>query len=452
MKVLVIDDEKNICLAIQGILEDEGYQCAYRLNFNDGFKALKQEQFDVVFLDVWLPDKDGSEGLREIKRNMPELEVVMISGHGKIENAVDSIHSGAYYFLEKPLSLERIVTIVMRIQEKLKILEDLRVSKFNLLKKYDLIGESKLLKNLKKKVEKIAPTNAWVLVYGENGTGKEHVARLIHMLSQRADAPFIEMNCSAVPSELIESELLGHEKGAFAGALTRKLGKIEQAKGGTLMLDEIGDMEQQTQAKLLRVLESGTFTRVGGGENIKSDFRLISATNKNLELEVSAGNFREDLYYRINVIPLEVPPLRLRPDDIPLLALHFLEEACFDNAFPLKQISPELMEIFIRFNWPGNVRQLKHVVERLAVLSESETLTKEDLPDYFSQSSNDLIREISPDMSSPLKDARDEFEKQYIIRALTAANWNVSKASRLLDIERSYLHKKIKLYNLEKPQ
>jgi two-component system nitrogen regulation response regulator NtrX len=452
MKVLVIDDEKNICLAIQGILEDEGYHCAYRLNFYDGFKALKQEQFDVVFLDVWLPDKDGSEGLREIKRNMPELEVVMISGHGKIENAVDSIHSGAYDFLEKPLSLERIVTIVMRIQEKLKILEDLRESKFNLLKKYDLIGESKLLKNLKKKVEKIAPTNAWILVYGENGTGKEHVARLIHMLSQRSDASFIEMNCSAVPSELIESELLGHEKGAFTGALTRKLGKIEQAKGGTLMLDEIGDMEQQTQAKLLRVLESGTFTRVGGSENIKSDFRLISATNKNLELEVSAGNFREDLYYRINVIPLEVPPLRSRPEDIPLLARYFLEEACFDNAFPLKQISSELMEIFIRFNWPGNVRQLKHVVERLAVLSESETLTKEDLPDYFSQNGSDLIRNISPDMSSPLKDARDEFEKQYIIRALTAANWNVSKASRLLDIERSYLHKKIKLYNLEKPQ
>jgi two-component system nitrogen regulation response regulator NtrX len=450
MKVLVIDDEKNICLAIQGILEDEGYQCAYRLNFEDGFKALREEQFDIVFLDVWLPDKDGSEGLREIKRNMPEVEVVMISGHGKIENAVDSIRWGAYDFLEKPLSLERIVTIVIRIQEKLKILEDLRESKFNLVKKYDLIGESKPLKNLKKKIEKIAPTNAWVLVYGENGTGKEHVARLIHMLSKRSDAPFVEINCSAVPSELIESELFGHEKGSFAGAVTGKIGKIEQADGGTLLLDEIGDMEQQMQAKLLRVLESGYFTRIGGSENIHSDFRLISSTNKNLEVEVSAGNLREDLYYRINVIPIEVPPLRLRPDDIPLLALHFLEEACFENSLPRKTISTELMEIFVRFNWPGNVRQLKHVVERLAVLSESEILTAEELPDYFSQDGGVPVG-IQFDMSSPLKDARDEFEKQYIIKALTATNWNVSKASRLLDIERSYLHKKIKLYNLEKP-
>jgi two-component system nitrogen regulation response regulator NtrX len=450
MKVLVIDDEKNICLAIQGILEDEGYLCAYRLNFEDGFKALREEQFDIVFLDVWLPDKDGSEGLREIKRNMPEVEVVMISGHGKIENAVDSIRWGAYDFLEKPLSLERIVTIVIRIQEKLKILEDLRESKFNLVKKYDLIGESKLLNNLKKKIEKIAPTNAWVLVYGENGTGKEHVARLIHMLSKRSDAPFVEINCSAVPSELIESELFGHEKGSFAGAVSGKIGKIEQADGGTFLLDEIGDMEQQMQAKLLRVLESGYFTRVGGSENIHSDFRLISSTNKNLEVEVSAGNLREDLYYRINVIPIEVPPLRLRPDDIPLLALHFLEEACFENSLPRKTISPELMEIFVRFNWPGNVRQLRHVVERLAILSESEILTAEELPDYFSQDGS-VPAGIQFDMSSPLKDARDEFEKQYIIKALTATNWNVSKASRLLDIERSYLHKKIKLYNLEKP-
>jgi two-component system nitrogen regulation response regulator NtrX len=448
MKVLVIDDEKNICLAIQGILEDEGYQCAYRLNFEDGFKALREEQFDIVFLDVWLPDKDGSEGLREIKRNMPEVEVVMISGHGKIENAVDSIRWGAYDFLEKPLSLERIVTIVIRIKEKLKILEDLRESKFNLLKKYDLIGESKLLKNLKKKIEKIAPTNAWVLVCGENGTGKEHVARLIHMLSKRSDAPFVEINCSAVPSDLIESELFGHEKDSFAGA-TGKAGKIEQADSGTLLLDEIGDMEQQMQAKLLRVLESGSFTRVGGSENIHSDFRLISSTNKNLEVEVGAGNFREDLYYRINVIPIEVPPLRLRPDDIPPLALHFLEEACFENSLSRKTISPELMEIFVRFNWPGNVRQLKYVVERLAVLSESEILTAKELPDYFSQGG--VPGGMQLDMSSPLKDARDEFEKQYIIKTLTATNWNVSKASRLLDIERSYLHKKIKFYNLEKP-
>ncbi|MDR2104596.1 MAG: sigma-54 dependent transcriptional regulator [Deferribacteraceae bacterium] len=448
MRVLVIDDEKNICTAIQGILEDEGYQCSYRLSFEDGFKALQEEQFDVVFLDVWLPDKDGSEGLREIKRNMPELEVVMISGHSKIENAVDSIRWGAYDFLEKPLSLERIVTIVMRIQEKLKILEDLRESKFNLLKKYNLIGASRLLRNLKKKIEKVSPSNAWILIYGENGSGKEHAARLIHMLSKRAEAPFVEINCSSVPLEIIEGELFGCEK-----AETQKIGKIELANGGTLMLDEIGDLEQQMQAKLLKVLEGGLFTRVGGVENIRSDFRLISTTSKNLEVEVSSGSFREDLYYRINVIPIEIPPLRERPEDIPLLAMHFLEETCFENALTRKVITPELMQLLVRFKWPGNVRQLRHVVERLAVLSETETLSIGDLPDYFSHedsAANEIPIE-SLDMHSPLKDARDEFEKQYIIKALTAANWNVSKASRLLDIERSYLHKKMKNYNLEKP-
>ncbi len=449
MKVLVIDDEKNICLAIQGILEDEGYHCEYRLNFADGFKALKEEQFDVVFLDIWLPDRDGTEGLRDIKRYMPEVEVVMISGHGNIENAVDSIRWGAYDFLEKPLSLDRILVIVRHLKDKMRLMQDLRESKFNLLKKYDLIGNSPQLVTLRKKIEKIAPTNAWVLVSGENGTGKEHVARLIHMLSKRADKPFVEINCSAMPSELIESELFGHEKGAFTGAVVRKPGKVELADGGTLFLDEIGDMEPPMQAKLLRVLETGTFTRVGGTDMISSDFRLISATNKTLENEIAVNNFREDLYYRINVIPIEVPPLRQRRDDIPYLVNHFLAETCSINGLILKQISPDLMELFVRFDWPGNVRQLKNVVERMVVLSDKETLEVADAPDYLMKGGS-LIGELTMPLDSPLKDARDEFEKQYIIKALRATNWNVTKASQLLDIERTYLHRKIKAYGLDR--
>lgn len=449
MRVLVIDDEKNICLAIQGILEDEGYSCDYRLNFTDGFAALKATAYDVVFLDIWLPDKDGTEGLREIKRYMPEVEVVMISGHGSIENAVDSIRWGAYDFLEKPLSLERILVIVRHLKDKLRLMQDLRESRFNLLKRYDLIGTSDVLTNLRKKIEKIAPTNAWVLVSGENGTGKEHVARLIYMLSKRSAKPFVEINCSAVPSELIETELFGHEKGAFSGAVTKKQGLVELADGGTLFLDEIGDMEPQMQAKLLRVLETGTFSRVGGTEVLSSDFRLISATNKNLESEILANNFREDLYYRINVIPLEVPPLRIRRDDIPLLVNYFLEEACSLNGLLLKQISAGLMDMFVNFDWPGNVRQLKNVVERMVVLADKDVLEVKDAPDYLIRGGSS-IDEFSIPMDAPLKDARDEFERQYIMKALKATNWNVTKASALLDIERTYLHRKIKAYGLDR--
>jgi two-component system nitrogen regulation response regulator NtrX len=443
MKVLVIDDEKNICLAIQGILEDEGYSCDYRLTFEEGFSALKHQSYDVVFLDIWLPDKDGTEGLRDIKRYMPEVEVVMISGHGNIENAVDSIRWGAYDFLEKPLSLDRILVIVRHLEDKLRLMQDLRESRFNLLKKYDLIGKSEPLTSLRKKIEKIAPTSAWVLVTGENGTGKEHVARLIHMLSKRSGEPFVEINCSAIPQEMIESELFGNENA------DSKMGKMELATGGTLFVDEIGEMNLSMQAKLLRVLETGDFMRMGGTQPITSDFRLITATNKVLENEIAADKFREDLYYRINVIPIEVPPLRSRPDDIPLLVDFFLEEACSLNGLAQKTISLDLMELMVNFDWPGNVRQLKNLVERMVVLSESDMIGMDDAPDYMKEGSG-VDKDVYIPVDSPLKDARDEFEKQYIINALKATGWNVTKASKLLDIERTYLHRKMKSYGLDR--
>ncbi|MGA1861549.1 sigma-54 dependent transcriptional regulator [Deferribacter thermophilus] len=447
MKVLIIDDEKNICETLKDIVEDEGFNADFALNFNDGFNKLKNELYDILFLDIWLPDKDGNEGLIEIKKYFPDLEVIMISGHGNIENAVESIKHGAYDYLEKPLSLERILLILKHLKDKILLERDLRETKLDLLKKYDLIGISDQIQALKRRIEKIAPTNAWVLITGENGTGKEHVARLIHLLSKRSKNRFVELNCSAVPSELIESEMFGYEKGAFTGAVGRKAGKFELADKGTLFLDEIGDMDLMMQAKLLRVLETFEFSRIGGNDVIRSDFRLISATNKNIEKEIEKGNFRKDLYYRINVVPIHVPPLRERKVDIPLLVEFFVKESCYNNGFPVKRVSDELMELFINYDWPGNVRQLKNTIERMVVLSDDDILKVEDAPGFLKGVKNDDLEIIS--MGLPLKVAKELFEKNYILKVLKSTDWNISKAAKVLKIERTYLHKKINHFNLK---
>lgn len=451
MKILIIDDEKNICSAIKGILEDEGYDCDYSLNYAEGYRKLQENKFDVLFLDIWLPDIDGIEGLKEIKRHFPEIEVIMISGHGTIETAVDTIRYGAYDFLEKPLSLERIVMIIKHLDDKASLMQDLRSSKYKNIKKYDLIGISQQITRLKERIEKIASMNSWVLITGENGTGKEHVARLIHMLGKRSDKPFVEINCSAVPTELIESELFGSEKGAYTGAVKRKIGKFELADGGVLFLDEIGDMGLMMQAKLLRVLETGEFSRLGGNDIIKSDFRLISATNKDLQLEIDSNRFRSDLFYRINVIPIEVPPLRKRKDDIPLLVNHFIQETVSINGLQDKQVTEELMNIFINYEWPGNVRQLKNIVERMVVLSEDNILDVKDAPNILLSGVNEIEQHMVDTNYSPsLKEARDEFEKTFILKALQSTSWNVTQTARMLDMERTYLYRKIKAYDLEK--
>lgn len=451
MKILIIDDEKNICSAIKGILEDEGYDCNYSLNYADGFRKLQENKFDVLFLDIWLPDIDGIEGLKEIKRYFPEIEVIMISGHGTIETAVDTIRYGAYDFLEKPLSLERIVMIIKHLDDKASLMQDLRSTKYKNIKKYDLIGVSEQITRLKERIEKIASMNSWVLITGENGTGKEHVARLIHMLGKRSDKPFVEINCSAVPTELIESELFGSEKGAYTGSVKRKIGKFELADTGVLFLDEIGDMGLMMQAKLLRVLETGEFSRLGGNDIIKSDFRLISATNKDLQLEIESNRFRSDLFYRINVIPIEVPPLRKRKDDIPLLINHFIRETVSINGLQDKHVTEELMNIFINYEWPGNVRQLKNIAERMVVLSEDNILDVKDAPNILLSGVNEMEQHVVDTNYSPsLKEARDEFEKTFILKALQSTNWNVTQTARILDMERTYLYRKIKTYDLEK--
>lgn len=451
MKILIIDDEKNICSAIKGILEDEGYDCDYSLNYVDGFRKLQENKFDVLFLDIWLPDIDGIEGLKEIKRHFPEIDVIMISGHGTIETAVDTIRYGAYDFLEKPLSLERIVMIIKHLDDKASLMQDLRSTKYKNVKKYDLIGVSEQITRLKERIEKIASMNSWVLITGENGTGKEHVARLIHMLGKRSDKPFVEINCSAVPTELIESELFGSEKGAYTGSVKRKIGKFELADTGVLFLDEIGDMGIMMQAKLLRVLETGEFSRLGGNDIIKSDFRLISATNKDLQLEIESNRFRSDLFYRINVIPIEVPSLRKRKDDIPLLVNHFIQDTVSINGLQDKQVTEELMNIFINYEWPGNVRQLKNIVERMVVLSEDNVLDVKDAPNILLSGVSEMEQHMVDTNYSPsLKEARDEFEKTFILKALQSTNWNVTQTARILDMERTYLYRKIKAYDLEK--
>ena len=450
MKILIIDDEKNIGIAIMGIVNDEGNISKHALTFSKGMELLKEETFDIVFLDIWLPDIDGMEGLKEIKRYYPEIDVVMISGHGTIENAVESIKYGAYDFLEKPLSLERIVMILKHLKDRSKLLKDLRNSKYNLIKKYNLIGVSPAVNRLKDKIDQVSNMNSVVLITGENGTGKEHVSKLIHMLGMYSDQPLIEINCSAVPSEFLEGELFGYEQGAFPDALALKKGMFELAVGGTLFLDEICDMDLSTQIKLLKVLEMGEFSKIGSTEIIKSNFRLICATNKDISAEIANNNFRADLFYKINVIPIEVPPLRERKEDIPYLVNYFLKSSSSLNSLLEKRLSNELMDKFMSYDFPGNVRQLKNIVERLVVLSDNEVIEIDDTPAIFMNDSSSKSVDSSLNYSATLKSARDLFEKDYFLNVLRVNDWNIIKSAAVLDIERTYLYKKIKSLGLDK--
>lgn len=453
MKILVIDDEKNIGTSIKTILEDEGYSVHCCLTYAEGMKVLENDNIDLIFLDIWLPDIDGIDGLRDIKRTYPQVEVVMISGHATIENALEATRLGAYDFIEKPIRLERLVSLANQLEDKLKIVEDLRSSRYKLAKKYSLIGKSTHIKRLQAQIDKVASMNSWVLITGENGTGKEHVARLVHLLSDRRDKPFIDINCSAIPNDLVESELFGYEKGAFTGATARKIGKLELANNGCLFLDEIGDMNMLMQAKLLRVLEVGSFSRLGSVTSITSNFRLICATNKNLASEIENGHFRQDLFYRINIVPIEVPALRDRREDIPLLVQHFIHEASKQNAIPEKKVSQELMNLLQEYSWPGNVRQLKNIIERILVMAEGDTLDIESAPPFLVSGKAEAVpidSIINLDTPLPLKDAKDEFEKAYILKFLQATNWDIPKTAKILDMERTYLYKKIKTLNLEK--
>jgi two-component system nitrogen regulation response regulator NtrX len=443
--ILIVDDEITILQSLSGILSDEGYETLTASNGYEALKIIEEESPDLVLLDIWMPGMDGIETLREIKRTNPFLQVVIISGHGTIETAVKATKLGAYHFVEKPLSIEKVVVTINNALNFRRLEEENRFLRKKTLEKHSITGNSPPIQALKKQIAIAAPTQAWVLITGENGTGKELVARTIHQMSDRPDKPLIDVNCAAIPDELIESELFGHEKGAFTGATTRKRGKFEVADKGTIFLDEIGDMSLKTQAKILRILQEKKFERVGGTRTLSVDVRVLAASNKDLEREIGKGTFREDLYFRLNVIPIEVPPLRNRNEDIPLLIETFLSEFVQEGDCGQKSMTPEAIEHLKAYQWPGNVRELKNLVERLAIMIQSDVIGEDDIPlSYRHQkaitSDMEFLREDS------LKEAKREFEKAYIQQKLAENNNNISQTADSIGIERSHLYKKIKSF------
>ena len=440
--VLVVDDEEGIRESLSGIFEDEGCTILTSNSGEEALELIKEQSPDLVLLDIWLPGIDGIKTLEEIKALKPDLPVIMISGHGNIELAVKATRIGAYDFLEKPLSLERVLLVAKRAFERQTLEMENKALKKDLTKKYRLVGNSPKMEHLKEQINMAAQSNSRVLIMGESGSGKELVARLLHENSKSAGKPFIEVNCAAIPQELIESELFGHEKGSFTGAFESKKGKFELADNGTLFLDEVGDMSPSAQSKVLRIIETQEFQRVGGSKNIKVDVRIIAATNKDLNEEVKKGIFREDLLYRLNVIPIVVPPLRERKEDIPLLVEHFLESFAVEYGKKPKKIAPEALKMLEAHAWPGNIRELRNVIERLVIMTPSDVITSKNLviaeptrQDYLSYKT--------------LREARDAFEKDFITKRLEENNWNISKTAEILQVERSNLHKKIKAYDIK---
>jgi two-component system, NtrC family, nitrogen regulation response regulator NtrX len=441
-KILIIDDEQSIRSTLGNILEDEGHRITACESGEEGLATFARDEFDLVILDLWLPGMDGMTVLERI-RNAGGAPVIVISGHGNVDTAVRATRLGAYDFLEKPLSLERVLMTVNHALSDRKLRDEVRDLRRHLALEELLIGESEPMKKLDQQIRSAAPSSSRVLITGENGSGKEIVARTLHRLSLRAEQPFIEVNCAAIPEELIESELFGHKKGSFTGAIEDRKGKFELANGGTLFLDEVGDMSLKTQAKVLRVLQEQTFQRVGAQQTIQVDVRVIAATNKNLESEIASGSFRSDLFYRLNVIPIEVPPLRARGNDIVLLAEHFLRRFAAETRGTKKRLSASAATKLKAYHWPGNVRELRNVVERLAILLPHETIAPEDI---------DLGSAAAAEAPIPqnltLKEARDEFEKTYILSRLRELAGNVSRTADALGVERSNLYRKLHAYGI----
>jgi len=446
--VLIVDDEEGIRESLTGIFEDEGYEVLSAPSSEEALKTIKERTPDIIFLDVWLPEMDGLEALSKINEMEREVPVIIISGHGNIELAVKATRLGAYDFLEKPLSLDKVLLVAQRALERKQLEIENRALKADLEKKWQLVGDSEKMRVLTQQIEMAAQSNSRVLILGESGTGKELVARLLHEGSPRSNGPFIEVNCAAIPQELIESELFGHEKGSFTGASERKIGKFELANEGSLFLDEIGDMTLQTQAKVLRVLESQVFQRVGGAKSIKVGVRIIAATNKDLSEEVKKGGFREDLFFRLNVIPITVPPLRERKDDIPQLAKFFIDGFASDSGTRPKGLEPEVVRMFQSYSWPGNIRELRNAVERLMIMVPSPVISASDIMALGMFEPGRGVKESDFFSYATLREARDAFEKDFICRKLQENDWNISRTADAISVERSNLHKKIKSYGI----
>ncbi|HTY20630.1 MAG TPA: sigma-54 dependent transcriptional regulator [Geobacteraceae bacterium] len=450
--ILIVDDEESIRTSLRGILEDEGFKTLFAVDGEEALSVAGRESPDLVLLDIWMPRMDGLETLGKLKDLYPRLTVIMMSGHGTIETAVKSTKLGAYDFIEKPLSLEKVIITVNNALGVNRLREENAALRGMVLKDHEMIGNSQAMKTLEEQIRIVAPTSASVLITGDNGTGKELVARSIHYHSQRRDKPFVAVNCAAIPEELIESELFGHERGAFTGAVAQKKGKFDLAEGGTIFLDEIGDMSLKTQAKVLRILQERRFERVGGTRTVEVDVRVIAASNKVLENEIRTGNFREDLYYRLNVVPFRVPLLRERRGDIPMLIGHFIETFCRQEGREPKVMLPEATALMVNYEWPGNVRELKNVIERLVIMTPGRTITAAHIPDYIS--AGETHREIvvgkmgTMQEFGTLREAREEFEKEFILQKLEENDWNITKTAEAIELERSNLHRKMKTYGI----
>ena len=447
-KILVVDDEAGIRESLASILRDEEYEVAAVGSAEEALGQIMGGDFEVVLLDVWLPGIDGMEALGRIQGAPRAPAVIMISGHGNIETAVRATKLGAFDFIEKPLSLEKIIVLVRNAVEQRRLQDENQLLRSELGHRYQVIGESVPIKALRQQIGVTAPTNGRVLIYGESGTGKELVARSLHAASLRNKGPFVEVNCAAIPEELIESELFGHIKGSFTGASEDKIGKFQRADGGTLFLDEVGDMSLRTQSKVLRVLEEQRFERVGSNQTLRVDVRVLAATNKNLEQEIARGAFRQDLFYRLNVIPFFVTPLRDRKGDIPILARYFLNEFSSEYGKKTRELSDSAMEILLRYPWPGNVRELRNLVERLVIVCPQARIEPHHLPP-------ELFRGVAESPQQPystLHEARSAYEREFILRKLQEHRWNMTQTATALGLERSHLYRKMKSLGIAAPE
>lgn len=447
-KILIVDDEEGIRESLGSILRDERYTVETVGSAEDALERIAKGDVQVVLLDIWLPGMDGMEALSRIETLPRPPAVIMISGHGTIETAVRATKLGAFDFIEKPLSLERVIVLVRNAVQQQRLEEENQTLRRELVHRYQVIGDSVPMKALRQQIAVTAPTNGRVLIYGESGTGKELVARALHANSLRSKGPFVEVSCAAIPEELIESELFGHVKGSFSSANDDKIGKFQKADGGTLFLDEVGDMSHRTQSKVLRVLEEQRIEPIGSNQNLRVDVRVIAATNKNLEQEIARGMFRQDLFYRLNVIPFYVPPLRDRKEDIPVLARYFLNEFSSEYGKKTRELSDGALEILMRFPWPGNVRELKNLVERLVIVCPQARIEPHHLPP-------ELFRGVAESPQQPystLHEARSAYEREFILRKLQEHRWNMTQTASALGLERSHLYRKMKSLGIAAPE
>ena len=448
--VLIIDDELHICESIKMILEYEGYDVEFTTSANEGLEIFSSKDFAAVFLDIQMPELNGFEVLKKIKEQKQSASVIIISAHGSVENAIKATRLGAFDFLEKPIDRDKLLISVRNATESASLKEEYEEIKKVWVGDGEILGKSKAIRNILEMIDKVAPLDTRVLITGENGTGKELVARAIHNNSERKDKSFVEVNCAAIPNELIESELFGHEKGSFTGAVQQRIGRFELANKGTLFLDEVGDMSLQAQAKVLRAIEDGKIERVGGGKKIDVDVRLIAATNKNLKDEISKGTFREDLFHRLNVIPINVPPLRERLEDIPILVNHFANDISLKHKKPLTKFSDDAIQVLKNQTWTGNVRELRNIIERIIIIVDKREISHKDIDFMFASnqhSVDDLV-----DTSNSFQEFKEKAERVFILKQLIANDWNISKTAEMLDIQRSHLYNKMKKYGIEKEE